>query len=302
MTEKKELSRKEFDILVSLALENRAMTRAEIREKSGVSLSTIGRALAGFEAEGLVRDGKITAKGKAALRPYEAKRAVFIAAGFGSRLAPVTLNTPKPLVRVRGKRIIDTAIDACVAAGIREIYIVRGYLAEQFDQLQLKYPGMIHFIENPKYNDSNNIGSIRLARHLLQNAYVFEADLLVSNPAVIKKYHYQSDYLSFYVERSDDCCFRRKNGMISEMFFGGEDCYQQIGISYWNREDGKKLQRDIERLWHMPGGKEHYWEYVPLEAFKSDYRVELIVCAKGDVTEIDTFRELVELDRSYAVN
>ena len=82
----------------------------------------------------------ITDKGLETLEPYRAKRAVFIAAGFGSRMVPITLNTPKPLVRVHGKRIIDSLIDACLEADIREIYIARGYLAEQFDQLLYKYP------------------------------------------------------------------------------------------------------------------------------------------------------------------
>ena len=87
-----------------------------------------------------------------ALEPYRAKRAIFIAAGFGSRMVPITFNTPKPLVRVHGQRIIDGLIDACLEAGINEIYIVRGYLAEQFDQLLYKYP-MIRFLENPVYNE-----------------------------------------------------------------------------------------------------------------------------------------------------
>lgn len=49
---------------------------------------------------GYISDGKITDTGFAALEPYRVKRAIFIAAGFGSRLVPITLNTPKPLVRV----------------------------------------------------------------------------------------------------------------------------------------------------------------------------------------------------------
>ena len=48
---------------------------------------------------------------------------------------PITLNTPKPLIRVQGRRIIDSLLDAVYAAGIEEVYVVRGYLAEQFDQL-----------------------------------------------------------------------------------------------------------------------------------------------------------------------
>ena len=63
-----------------------------------------------------------------ALEPYRVKRAVVIAAGFGTRMVPITLNTPKPLVRVHGKRIIDTLLDAVAEAGIPEIVLVRGYL------------------------------------------------------------------------------------------------------------------------------------------------------------------------------
>ena len=106
-------------------------------------------------------------------------------------MIPITFNTPKPLVRVHGKRIIDTLLDAVVAAGIQEIIVVRGYLAEQFDQLLYKYP-MIKFVENPAYNDANNISSAMCVRYMLSNAYVFEADLLLSNPDIIKKYHYRS--------------------------------------------------------------------------------------------------------------
>ena len=54
---------------------------------------------------------------------------------------------------------------------------------------------MIKYLENPIYNESNNISSSLVARYLLSNAYVFEADLLISNPSIIKKYHYASDFL-----------------------------------------------------------------------------------------------------------
>ena len=56
---------------------------------------------------GYVVGGSITNDGVNALEPYRAKRAIFIAAGFGTRLVPITFNTPKPLVRVHGVRIID---------------------------------------------------------------------------------------------------------------------------------------------------------------------------------------------------
>ena len=104
------------------------------------------------------------------------KRAVILAAGLGSRMAPVTDMLPKPLVRVNGKRIIDTLLDALLSAGIEEIYIVRGYLAEKFDELKQAYP-MIRFIENPHYHEANNIGSILCAGSLVENAYILGSSL-----------------------------------------------------------------------------------------------------------------------------
>ena len=46
-----------------------------------------------------------------------------MAAGFGSRMVPVTLNTPKPLIKVHGKRIIETLLDAVLDAGITDIHV-----------------------------------------------------------------------------------------------------------------------------------------------------------------------------------
>ena len=295
-----ELSRKQFDILASLAEQGTSLTQRRLEELTGHSLGTINRVIKELHDLHFVSDGSITPAGLEALEPYRVKRAIFIAAGFGTRLVPVTLNTPKPLVRVNGKRIIDGLIDACLAAGIGEIYIVRGYLAEQFDQLLYKYP-MIRFLENPVYNEANNISSSMCARYMLSNAYVFEADLLIRNPSIIRKYHYTSDFLAIPKARTDDWCFTVKNGIITEEKVGGLDCWQMVGISYWNEADGHKLSGHIKEAYEMPGGKERYWEQVPLVIFKDQYRVEVLECSDDDIVEIDTFRELKAIDPSYDV-
>ncbi len=142
------------------------------------------------------KEVQITKLGLEALT-YRVKRAVIIAAGFGSRLVPITLNTPKPLVRVHGKMIVETLLDAIVQAGIPEIVLVRGYLWEQFDVLVHKYPG-IRFLHNPIYNESNNISSLLRAKDYLENAYVCEADLLINNPRLLRKYEYHTNYLGQY--------------------------------------------------------------------------------------------------------
>ena len=294
------LSRKQFDVLEKMVGKTASYTQRELENLTGYSLGTINKIIKELTDAGLVSNGIITDEGMNALEPYRVKRAVFIAAGFGSRLAPITLNTPKPLVRVKGVRIIDHLIDACLEAGIEEIYIVRGYLAEQFDQLLYKYP-MLKFLENPVYNEANNISSGMIARELLSNSYVFEADLLLSNPKIITKYHYTSDFLAIKKDRTDDWCFEVKDRVIVEEKVGGEDCWQMVGISYWNAEDGKKLAKDIPEVYSMPGGKERYWEQVPLVYKKKNYAVEVRECFEEDIVEIDTFRELKQIDPTYDV-
>ena len=298
-----QLTRKQFDILSTVSetkAEDKPYTQREMEKATGHSLGGINSTIKELTSAGYIKNGHITAAGIDALEPYRAKRAVFIAAGFGSRLVPITFNTPKPLVRVRGSRIIDSLINACLEAGINEIYIVRGYLAEQFDQLLYKYP-MIRFLENPVYNEANNISSALVARYLLSNAYVFEADLLLSNPKIIKKYHYTSDFLAIRKDRTDDWCFTVKNGIITEEKVGGLDCWQMVGISYWNDVDGHKLSQDISDVYQMPGGKERYWEQVPLVYRKEHYSVEVRECRDEDIVEIDTFRELKAIDKTYDV-
>ena len=90
------LSKKQFDILEALATKGNLSQRG-LAETTSQSVGNVNRRVKELSADGLVEDGRITPCGLEALEPYWAKRAVFLAAGFGSRLIPVTLNTLKPL-------------------------------------------------------------------------------------------------------------------------------------------------------------------------------------------------------------
>ncbi|MBE6720360.1 MAG: winged helix-turn-helix transcriptional regulator [Ruminococcaceae bacterium] len=292
------LNETQFDVLSLLAEDKRSLTQRQIAKITNHSVGTINKTIKELDEIGYINNSKVTEKGYNALEPYKAKRAIFLASGFGSRLVPITLNTPKPLVRVFGVRIIDRLIDAVLDAGIQEVIIVRGYLSEQFDQLKDKYP-MIKFVDNPIFNESNNISSALQVRDLLENAYVFEADLLIYNPSVIKKYNYGSNFLGFDVDRTDDWCFTVKNNYIDEEKIGGINCVQMIGISYWDKQDGQKLYFHLKQAFDQPGGKELYWEQVPLVKFKEQYKVYVRKCEQNDIVEIDTFNELKSIDKSY---
>lgn len=290
------LTKKQFDILEAYA-NHGSLTQREVAEITDQSVGNVNRLVK--EMAGFIQNGRITADGLTALDPYRVKRAIFLAAGLGARLFPITLNTPKPLIRVKGKRIIDGLLDECIALGIDEIYIVRGYLAEQFDQLKYKYPS-VQFLENPNFNQTNNISSAMCARYLLSNAYVFESDLIIRS-GLLRKYHYNSDFLACYKERVDDWCFEVKNGIITGERLGAFNAWHNCGISYWDEDDGRKLTEHIKAAYEQPGGKELFWEQVPLDVFKKSYSVAVQECSEQDVVEIDTYNELKEQDITYNV-
>lgn len=299
------LSYSQFEVLTFIEKNNKEkFSQRELSDKIGLSLGTINKTISELTNDKYIKEEdqcfEITDLGLKVLEPYRVKRAIFLAAGFGSRLVPITFNTPKPLVRVNGVRMIETLLEAVVEAGIPEIIIVTGYLAEQFEVLKNKYKN-ITFIENKMYNEANNISSAYMVRDKLCNAYVMEADLCLYNKKLIRKYEYQSNFLGKYVDRTDDWCFETKNGYITKQKVGGINCYQMYGISYYDEKDGKQIKEDIEKVFNSPGGKEKYWEQVLLDVYKKNYKIAVRECNEGDIIEIDTFKELKQVDSVYDV-
>lgn len=296
-----DLTINQFDTLVVIEREKRKISQRDIAKLARLSLGTINSTITELYSQKYIDENNmITEKGKNALEPYKVKRAIFLAAGFGSRLVPVTLKTPKPLVKVNGIRIIETLLDAVVRAEIPEIIIVVGYLGEQFEVLKEKYPN-IKIIENDKYNDGNNILSARLVKDKMENAYVLDSDLLLKNPNLIRKYEYHSNYMGRHTDKTDDWCIETKNGIVTKEKQGGYDCYLMYGIAYCDKETGMKMNKDIEAVCQMPGGKERYWEQVMLDIFKKNYKIYVRECLEEDIVEIDTFNELKQIDKSYDV-
>jgi len=299
------LSRFQFDLLTFFERKGPGkFTQRQLADSLTISVGLVNKMMKDFQEDGVIQISEdktlsLTDKGLKLIEPYKVRKAVIIAAGFGSRMVPVTLETPKPLVKVNGVRIIDTLLDALYAQGIYSIYIVRGYKGNQFDQLLDKYP-TIKFIENPLYNESNNISSIYMARDVIDRCYICEADLIIKNPKIITKYQYCTNYLSSFVKETDDWCFTMRGNYIHKVDIGGEDVEQMIGISYWDEADSKKLRSDVEKVFNSRGGKENYWDNVPLKICRKNYKVAVRECARQDVTELDNFSELVMADPSYA--
>ena len=144
----------------------------------------------------------------------KAERAVIMAAGFGSRLMPVTKETPKPLIKVNGVRMIDSVIKALHKNGVNEIYIVVGYLKEKFDVLKREYSG-IELIENPYYDTCNNISSLYVAREHLENSLILVGDQIIFIEDVLSPYFEKSGYNSLWTDgETDEWLQQVENGKV----------------------------------------------------------------------------------------
>lgn len=231
---------------------------------------------------------------------HKVQRAIIMAAGLGSRMRPVTLTTPKPLVKVNGIRMIDTVIQGLHANGITEIYVVVGYLKEQFAGLPKEYTGL-KLIDNPYYDTCNNISSLYVARDYIQNAIILDGDQIIYNNEILNPEFRYSGYNSVWTERpTEEWIQTVENGIVvSCSRNGGERGWQLYSISRWTAEDGKKLKKHLEIEFEEKENRQIYWDDVAMFCYPEEYRLGIREMKASDVIEIDNLEELAALDKSY---
>ncbi|MCI5773544.1 MAG: phosphocholine cytidylyltransferase family protein [Erysipelotrichaceae bacterium] len=299
------LDLKTFDILVYCEEnQHKSMNIAEIENDLYYSAKDIKQAIEHLKKIGFLTEEKLHLKLTPAayeyLQPFKVKRAILLAAGLGSRMYPITETLPKPLVRVKGKRLIETLLDALMAKDIMDITIVTGHLAEEFEVIADKYP-FVKFINNDRYNEENNISSALKVKDLYGGAYVMDADLYLKNTHLIRKYEYKSNYLGIKVDKTNDWCFEMNGNNIVNMKQGGANTYLTIGISFWTQEAGKQFAKDILKVYEKADGKSKYWDDVVLTQYNENYDIVVRPCKFKDIIEIDSFDELLKMDESYSM-
>ena len=201
---------------------------------------------------------------------------MILAAGFGRRLLPMTLHTPKPLCRVYGKTLIEHHLFSLAAAGIRDVVINLGHLGYKIrHQLGTgaSYGVRIYYSEegNPPLETA---GGIRQAIHLLAD----QPGFLLINADIYTNYfdeliqHHQDEIKRIREEitetvkevdeeRSDIqcCCPDDEDNCIHinyELYRGrkliGEygECTDCGSAAGWAGEAGWDFGKDAEKIWN----------------------------------------------------
>ena len=228
------------------------------------------------------------------------KRAIIMAAGIGKRMQPVTLETPKPLVRVNGVRMIDTVIQGLHSQGISEIYIVVGYLKSRFKSLETEYTG-VSLIENPYYDTCNNISSLYVARDYLEDVIILDGDQIIYHPKILAPEFERSGYNAVWTDReTDEWLMTVKNGIVTSCSrTGGKMGWQLFSISRWSAEDGKKLKHHLEIEFEEKKNRQVYWDDVVMFCYPDEYELGIMEMQCEDIIEIDNLKELIAIDSSY---
>lgn len=286
------VNKRELDVLNSLSSKTYINQRV-LSEISGHSLGVVNRSVKNLIKNGYVDEQmqltKLAKKEFIALSP---KNAIILAAGFGMRMVPINTQYPKALIEVDGESLIERIIKQLNCVGINDIYIVVGYMKEQFEYLIDEYK--VKLIVNEKYAEKNNLHSLRLAADYLSNTYIIPCDIWCERNPFHRNELYSWYMVSDLVTDESNVRVNRKAELVKNNAGGN----QMVGITYLVEEDSRIIK---ERLIEYDNQKKYdnsFWEETLYSGEKMI--VQANVVHSDEVVEINTYEQLRELDDESA--
>lgn len=287
-----------YKLLCRCIYETPALTQRELASAMKLSLGTCNHLvrecqeleLVSFDSE----SGKysLLKKGKDLLESCLVDAAVILAAGFGSRFVPLTFETPKGLLEVRGERMIERQIRQLHEAGIFDITIAVGYLKEKFEYLIDKY--QVKLLYNPEYGSKNTISTVYHARSCFKgkNVYLLSSDNWLREN-MYHRYECGAWYSAVYMEgpTSEWCLDFNKKERITKVRVGGADSWVMYGPVYFSREFSDAFFPVLEAYYHTPGTEQMYWEQVLADLINGTVREQLPDSSAFPVPEMDINRQ-----------
>lgn len=225
-------------------------------------------------------------------------RAILLAAGMGTRLRPLTENTPKALIEIGGEPLAERQIKYLNEIGIKDIYIVTGYLSEKFEYLREKYG--VTLINNEFYDKYNNIYSMYLAKNYLGDSYVIDADVYLSHNFLKNNLKFSS----YFSGKKNTLLKEWKleydlEGKVYNIKEEAGDNYIMSGISYWTKQDAEIILKDLHEIAEdieNPEYKNLYWDNVVRNNLsKLEVKIEKI--SGEDWYEVDSLEDYRELKK-----